>query len=379
MAVYKDKNNITKDGRMWYFKTSYRDTYGNLKPYKSKKFISKKEAKEQEIMFLSKNEKKDNIKFSIIAKDYFVKLSESRKAATVYTYKNAYDAQIKEFFQELNIYTIDTQTLLKWRETIEKKTLSHNYKNKLHCILKNIFNHAIKYYKLDKNPEEIIGPFEQKNDKVIKDKEKLRYLTYEEFSQLIDVIDNIMWKTFFMFLYYTGCRKGEVQALTWKDIDLDNNTIKIYKTLSVKTTEQYIITNTKNKINRDIKINLTLKQQLIEYKTFVQQYADFNESWFIFGNTRFLAQTSIDNNKHKYFKKASINEITIHEFRHSHVSLLINEYVKTSKVKNMKVDTAKFFLMMSSRMGHSIQVMQDTYMHLFPSIQDEIIDLLDNL
>lgn len=35
--------------------------------------------------------------------------------------------------------------------------------------------------------------------------------------------------------------------------------------------------------------------------------------------------------------------------------------------------------MMANRMGHSIEVMQTTYMHLFPSIQDEIEELLDEL
>ena len=64
----------------------------------------------------------------------------------------------------------------------------------------------------------------------------------------------------------------------------------------------------------------------------------------------------------------------MHEFRHSHVSLLINEYLKTGQT-----DTVKFFIMLSNRMGHSIQIMQDTYMHLFPTIQDEIVDLLNNL
>ena len=43
------------------------------------------------------------------------------------------------------------------------------------------------------------------------------------------------------------------------------------------------------------------------------------------------------------------------------------------------IDTAKFFLVMSDRMGHTVEVMQKTYMHLFSTIQDEIIDLLDNL
>ena len=56
------------------------------------------------------------------------------------------------------------------------------------------------------------------------------------------------------------------------------------------------------------------------------------------------------------------------------MSLLINEYLKSGQT-----DTAKFFLMMADRMGHSVRVMQDTYMHLFPTIQDEIVNLLDNL
>lgn len=75
-----------------------------------------------------------------------------------------------------------------------------------------------------------------------------------------------------------------------------------------------------------------------------------------------------------YIEKANVNEITMHEFRHSHVSLLINEYIKSGQT-----DTAKFFLMLSDRMGHTIDVMQKTYMHLFPTVQNEIVNLLDNL
>jgi len=30
-------------------------------------------------------------------------------------------------------------------------------------------------------------------------------------------------------------------------------------------------------------------------------------------------------------------------------------------------------------MGHTIEVMQKTYMHLFPTVQDEIVNLLDDL
>ena len=157
-------------------------------------------------------------------------------------------------------------------------------------------------------------------------------------------------------------------------MDFAKNEITINKTLTIKTKDLYKITSTKNYQNRKIKMSNTLRNQLIMYKSETMKYKDFKDTWFVFGNSRFLPQTTIDRKKHKYFELSGVNEITTHEFRHSHVSLLINEYVK-----NGQTDTTKFFLMMSNRMGHSIQVMQETYMHLFPTIQNEIIDILDKL
>lgn len=261
-----------------------------------------------------------------------------------------------------------------------KKNFKINYLDKLYNILIYIYDYAIRNYSLENNLIAISGRFQKVNEEVIADEQKIRYITYEEFNQFISVINDDMWKTFFTFLYYTGMRKGEVQALTWNDINFNTNEIIVNKTLSVKTkNSNYKITSTKNYLNRRIKMSKTLRETLLQYKNICHQYSDFKENWFVFGNSRFLPQTSIDRYKKEYFKASDVHKITIHEFRHSHVSLLINEYIKTSKEKNMKVDTSKFFLMMSNRMGHSIDVMQKTYMHLFPTIQDEVVDLLDNL
>lgn len=373
MAIYKS-NEVTKDGRSWYFVS-----YKNGKQYKSKKYKTKKEAQDEEAVFRLKVEQPHNRLFKLVWLDYIEDLSIKKKESTIYTYKMDYNNHIKDFFENKYINTITVSIIREWASKLEKKGLSINYMNKIHNILNNIFDYAIKNYGLQSNPSKILGTFQLKQDQVVKDENKIRYITYEEFEQFISVIDNSLYKTFFTFLYYTGCRKSEVQALTWQDIDFDTDLITINKTLSVKTEQEYKITSTKNNINRKIKISKTLHNCLLEYKKEIMKYTDFSDTWFIFGNTKFLSQTSIDRYKHKYFTLSGIREITIHEFRHSHVSLLINEYIKSSKEKNMKVDTAKFFLMMSDRMGHSIQVMQDTYMHLFPTIQDEIVDLLDNL
>lgn len=35
--------------------------------------------------------------------------------------------------------------------------------------------------------------------------------------------------------------------------------------------------------------------------------------------------------------------------------------------------------MLSERMGHTIEVMQQVYMHLFPNIQSKVVDIMNDL
>lgn len=376
MAIYneKNKNKWTKDGRHWYFTCYYTNIQGNKKQYKSKMFLTKQEAEKEELLFLAKRDNPTLVKFDIVSLDYFKYMYSSRKESTIYSYEYAFKKNIGPYFSDFYINNINIQLINHWKAGVIKKGYKLAYLNKLYVILKEIFDYAIKNYNLESNVVSLSGRFERVNDEVISDEDKLRYITHDDFNKFISYIEDITWKTFFIFLYYTGMRKGEIQALTWNDINFNNNEIIVNKTLSVKTRESYKITSTKNYINRKIKISKALREQLVLYKDYCKQYSDFKESWFVFGCTRFMPQTTIDNKKHHYFQLSGVKEITIHEFRHSHVSLLINEYVKSGQT-----DTTKFFLMLSNRMGHSIKVMQETYMHLFPTIQNEIVDLLDNL
>lgn len=382
MAIYKDKNK-TKDGRCWYFKVYKKDFNGVNKAYKSKRYMTKKEAQEEEALFLLKRDNPLRKPFSLIANDYFNHLKKVKKASTYDTRVRDYHNHIEPYLKDFEITSITTSVLNEWKNQIEKLGYSLNYCNKLYATLSGIFDFAISNYGLSDNILKRVGRFQRKNDEVITNEERLRYITSEQFNSFIECVDSNMWKTFFYFAYYTGCRKGEIVALKWTDIDFDNRVIHINKTLYSKikglTKDDVVVNNTKNSLNRDIKMSSLLYNKLFEYKNEVCKFNDFNENWYVFGNTMYLPNVSIDRAKDKAFELSGVPRITMHEFRHSHVSLLVNEYIKTSKEKNMKIDTTKFFLMMSERMGHSIQVMQKIYLHLFPSVQDEIIDLLDNL
>lgn len=371
MAIYqeKDKKKWTKDGRKWYFML-----YKDGTKYKSKKYFTKEEATKGQSIFILDNKNCSKHKFIDVANSYFNAISKSKKESTVFCYRKDYNKHIYPYFEKYDIENINMQLINNWFNEMENKKLSVSFMNKIYNVFKCILDHGIKNCLIKENLLSVHGRFQHKNDEILEDKDKIRYITYEEFSKFISVIDNPLWHAFFTFAYYTGCRKGEILALTWNDIDFNKKEIAISKTLYSKIKGKVNITSTKNNKNRKIKMSKVLIDELMIYKSKMEEYVDFNNKWYVFGNTQYLPPTTIDNYKHKYFKLSNVHEITMHEFRHSHVSLLINEYVKSNQT-----DTAKFFLMMSNRMGHTIEVMQNTYIHLFPTIQDEIVNILDNL
>ena len=68
----------------------------------------------------------------------------------------------------------------------------------------------------------------------------------------------------------------------------------------------------------------------------------------------------------KYSTMAQVPTIRIHDLRHSHVALLIEQGVQP--------------MIISERLGHeSIDITLNTYGHLYPNKQQEIANILDNL
>ena len=374
MSVFKDKCK-TKDGRQWRFKVYYHNSDGKLVPYVSKRYESSKVAKAEKRVFILNRDIPVKKNFDIVANDYFNDAKTRIRESTYLTYKSQYKINIKPYFENKYIDEIQVVDIENWKGTFSKNAKISSL-NQYYVVFNEIFKFANRKYELNYNPVKLAGRFQRKNDEVRNtQKPKIRYITYEEYTKFINVIDNKLWHAFFTTLYLTGMRKGELLAIRWLDVDFERKTILVNKSISFNVScGRYKITPTKTSVNREIMMSNKLIEELKQYKEEVKQYGDFKEDWFVFGNGDVLKQYDIQKAKDYYFDIAKVRKITIHEFRHSHVSLCINEYLK-----NGGNDSTKFFIMMSQRMGHGLRVMQEVYMHLFPSVQDKIVDLLNNL
>ena len=378
MPIYEEKK-TTNGQKRYYIRTYVIDNNGNKKQVtkhnlnwigKNGKLLARQEELRLQNKICSNPE---FLKFNYLSELYLKDIENNIKESTYVSYKENIKNQL---MPALKNKEVTYENILNWHIEMENKNLSVAYLNKVNTILRNILNVGIKYHILDRNFINDIGNFKENKNKIDINCEKIRYITLEDFNKFIIYVDNLMWFTIFNILYFTGMRKGELIALTWKDIDWENSQIIINKTYTDRTRDgQYKITTTKNYTNRKIDIDISTMRILKQWYD-NEHDEDYNEDNFIFGKTHPISTTTLTRKKNEYFESAKFSKpfITIHEFRHSHVSLLINEYLK-----NGYTDTTKFFIMMSNRMGHTIQVMQDTYMHLFPDTQKPIVNLLNNI
>ena len=84
----------------------------------------------------------------------------------------------------------------------------------------------------------------------------------------------------------------------------------------------------------------------------------------MFGGERPLSRTRITNAKEIAIKRSGVKRITIHDFRHSHASNLINEGINIVAV--------------SRRLGHAdVNMTLEVYTHLFKKNDDILVDYLE--
>ena len=111
---------------------------------------------------------------------------------------------------------------------------------------------------------------------------------------------------------------------------------------------------------------LPLVNILSEHKTRQEQLDYFTDDYRICGATRSLRDTSIQRKNIEYATKAGLNTIRIHDFRHSHVSVLANEGINIQEI--------------ARRLGHSrIEMTWNTYSHLYPREEERAVDILNKI
>lgn len=367
----KDKSKWTKDGRHYYYRCYYTDKYGKRKQKRSKKFHKYEEANTAEINFLAKNQKQvevdSKVTFDTVFWDWLDMKKNMLKPQSYYGTKHKAIKYIFSHFSGCQFRNIHVPQIVEWYDNFWKNSNTIETNNVIIGYAYDIFSYGRDNYEID---TKILGKLQKKKNFEIKDKPKdseINFWTPEEYNMFIKTVNDQFDKLLYQFLYYTGLRIGEMIALTWKDINFEEKTIRVNKSFTNKCEElPYLITDpkTKNSIRivdlDDDLLNILKSHYKSEIKIF-----NFNTDMYMFGNTNHVAYTTFKNHLDANISKANIKRITPHGFRHSHVSLLIDLGCDSKEV--------------AERIGDTVQVVERTYYHMFPKKKSHTVSVLNKL
>lgn len=351
MPVYKNEQRGT-----WFTTFYYTDWTGTRKKKKKEGFTTKREAQAFEREFLERMAGTCDMKFSSLVAIYLDDCKSRIKASTLYTKTTIIEKYVLPYFKDTAINKITPTNIRQWQNTIKDDTNSkaNQYLRAINTQISCIFNFAVRYYNLPKNPVKLCDPIGSKKG------QELNFFTLDEFNQFIKKVNtDEPYYTIFNILFWTGIRRGELLALRPCDFDFENNLLHITRNMVYIQNYKPMITTPKTEKS---KRTITLPKILVDIvKNYIQK--DFITSHDLLFE---VSPTVLFNKLKHYIKLVGLKTIRIHDFRHSHASLLIEQGYSP--------------LMIAERLGHEkIETTLKTYSHLYPNKQNELAEKLQQL
>lgn len=346
MPAYYDEKT-----KSWYCKFYYTDYTGTKKQKKKRGFKLQREAKEYERSFLEHLQGTPDMTFLALYDIYIEDISHRLRKNTVDGKINVFKNRILPYFKDKPINEIKPADIRAWQNEQIAAGYSNAYLDRIMNMIVTLFNYAVTFYNLPVNPCTKAGHMGKRT-------RSLNFWTIDDYNAVIQHITDPVAYLAIELLFYSGMRFGELLALTPADLDYKQNTISITKSLQRKDRQNYITAPKTDNGVRVISMPAAVMEHLEDYTSKIY---DLQQDDLIFTFTRSL----IRGNMKRACEAADIPYIRIHDLRHSHVSLLID---------------LKFTPhLIAERIGDTVQMVNNTYGHLYPARHQEVADCLNKL
>ena len=304
--------------------------------------------------------------------DIYMSAKENEvRESTLAKSKGILELHIMPFFSKTKLKKLSMSLLQEWKNDISKLDLKITTKKNMYKEFSAMLNFAVKMEFIPSNPLSKIGNFKDAYD-FDKPQDKIQYYTIDEYKKFIAAAPkeserDYAFYTFFSIAFYMGMRKGEINALRWSDISGEILTVNRSVAQKIKGKEN-VFTPPKNPSSqRNLQIPKPLLAILKEQKLIQQkEYSKWNKNMLVCGGENPLRDTSISNKNIEISKAAGVPTLRIHDFRHTHATILINEGISAQEI--------------ARRLGHSsVTTTLKVYAHLYPREEQRAINILNKL
>lgn len=296
---------------------------------------------------LNVTENKINIDFKSICHEWLENKKKNIKQSTYAKYSFEIEKYIIPQFRKCKLYEINKNSLcdlITSNQQFSQNTLKH-----ISVIFKSIVGYVNEKY--DFNIELRDYKFKSISDK------KYNVLSVPEQKKLEKYLlkQTDLSKLGVYLCLYTGLRIGELCALNWSDIDLENEILSVNKTMQrIQNADNN--SNLKTKIiieapKSDTSIRvIPLSKRIINL---IKKYkpVNRNNTYFLTGNIDYIEPRTLQNKFKNYLENAGIENINFHALRHTFATRAIESGMDIKSVSEI--------------LGHStVKMTLEKYVHI---------------
>jgi len=254
------------------------------------------------------------------------------------------DRRINPFLGKLRLSAITSRDISSFQAKVKERCSSTTANHYL-ILVRRMLNLAVKWGLLEKNPASGVDKFKELPHRE-------RYLTKEElprFLRSLDLQDDRLSVAAIKLLLFTGCRKGEILALRWEDVQEG----------------RLFLPMTKNGKSRSVILNAKAKEVLAGLKERKEQVPLTRDSLYVFPSRDGSRKKHIIDLRvpfEKVCEAAGIEGLRIHDLRHSFATIAVMAGASLYDVQKL--------------LGHSDIGMTQRYAHM---VDDSLQRATDNV
>jgi len=239
--------------------------------------------------------------------------------------------------------------------------------NKLHVILHKALSQAMEWNMIPRNVAALAKAPQPAP-------EEMKTLSAEETRCLLEATRGNKLEAVYVLAVHTGMRQGELLALKWQDVDLENATLSVRRTLT-RSGGRLLLGEPKTKKSRRI-IALTeasvraLREHLDRQMEDMQRLGDLYRDQGLVFTSEVGTPINPSNLRKRSFapllKKSGLPRIRFHDLRHTCATLLLSRNVHPKYVQEL--------------LGHAnIAITLDTYSHVIPGMGDHAARAMEDV
>jgi len=238
----------------------------------------------------------------------------------------------------------------------------------LHGVIHKALDQAMRWELVPRNVADLVTPPRRSTP-------EMRSLSPEEANRLLDAASGQREEALIVLAVTCGLRLGELQALRWRDVDLDGARLRVTATYQGTIDGQAVFTEPKTaKSRREVHLSAlavaTLRRhrlaQIEERLRAANLWQDYD---LVFASER---GRPLDGNNlrqrafARLLERAGLPHIRFHDLRHTAATLLMSQGVPIKVASEM--------------LGHAdITTTLRTYSHVLPGMQQQAADAMDRL